>query len=111
MTAEFTESIVEEATLAWFAELGYQVVPGPAIAPGDVQVRLAEGTVWLTQKLMADLYGKDVRTINEHLENIYEEGELDPEATIRKFRIVQTEGNRSVSRVGCKLPTCPTGAL
>jgi hypothetical protein len=65
----------------------------------NVQVRLSEGTVWLTQKLMAELYGKDVRTINEHLGNIYEEGELDPEATIRKFRIVQTEGNRSVSRL------------
>lgn len=64
-----------------------------------VHARLAEGTVWLTQKLMADLYGKDVRTVNEHLKNIYEEGELDPEATIRKFRIVQTEGNRSVFRL------------
>jgi hypothetical protein len=43
-----------------------------------VHVRLAAGTVWLTQKLMAQLYGKDVRTVNEHLKNIYEEGELDP---------------------------------
>jgi len=64
-----------------------------------VQVRLSEGTVWLTQKLMGELYGKDVRTINEHLGNIYDEAELDPTATIRKFRIVQTEGNRSVSRL------------
>jgi hypothetical protein len=64
-----------------------------------VHARLAAGTVWLTQKLMADLYGKDVRTINEHIKNIYEEGELEPEATIRKFRIVGTEGNRSVSRL------------
>jgi hypothetical protein len=64
-----------------------------------VHVRLAEGTVWLTQKLMADLYGKDVRTINEHLQNIYDEGELEPGATIRKFRIVGTEGNREVSRL------------
>jgi len=64
-----------------------------------VHVRLAEGTVWLSQRLMAQLYGKDVRTINEHLQAIFEEGELDPGATIRKFRIVQTEGNRSVSRL------------
>ncbi len=64
----------------------------------QVQVRLFEETVWLTQKLMADLYGKDVRTVNEHLKNIYEEGELDAQATIRKFRIVQTEGKREVSR-------------
>ncbi|WP_434110723.1 virulence RhuM family protein [Methylocaldum sp. GT1TLB] len=47
---------------------------------------------------MAELFQKDVRTINEHLQNIYEEQELDPEATIRKFRIVRQEGNRKVSR-------------
>ena len=43
------------------------------------------------------MFQKDVRTINEHLQNIYEEGELDPEATIRKFRIVRREGNREVA--------------
>jgi len=63
-----------------------------------IQVRLEDETVWLTQKLMAELFQKDVRTINEHIRNIYEEGELAPEATIRKFRIVQTEGSRQVSR-------------
>jgi len=63
-----------------------------------IQVRLEDETVWLTQKLMAELFQKDVRTINEHIRNIYEEGELSPEATIRKFRIVQTEGSRQVSR-------------
>ena len=64
-----------------------------------VHVRLEEATVWLTQRLMAELYGEDVRTVNEHLRNVYDEGELEPEATIRRFRIVQTEGNRSVSRL------------
>jgi hypothetical protein len=59
---------------------------------------MEDETVWLTQKLMAELFQKDVRTINEHIRNIYEEGELAPEATIRKFRIVQTEGSRQVSR-------------
>ena len=54
-----------------------------------VEVRLAEETVWLNQKTMAKLFQKDVRTINEHIKNIYAEGELSPEATIRKFRIVQ----------------------
>jgi hypothetical protein len=63
-----------------------------------IQVRLEDETVWLTQKLMAELFQKDVRTINEHIGNIYDEGELTPEATIRKFRIVQTEGARQVSR-------------
>jgi hypothetical protein len=54
-----------------------------------VEVRLAEETVWLNQKTMAKLFQKDVRTINEHIKNIYAEGEPSPEATIRKFRIVQ----------------------
>jgi len=64
----------------------------------QVHVRIADGTVWLTQKQIAVLYGKDVRTINEHLGNVYDEGELDPAATIRKFRVVQTARNRKGSR-------------
>jgi hypothetical protein len=64
----------------------------------QVHVRIVEGTVWLSQRQISALYGKDVRTINEHLGNVYEEGELEPEATIRKFRIVQTERNRASSR-------------
>jgi len=63
-----------------------------------IQVRLENETVWLTQKMMAELFQKDVRTINEHIRNIYKEGELKPERTIRKFRIVQIEGARQVSR-------------
>ncbi len=63
-----------------------------------IQVRLEDETVWLTQKLMAELFQKDVCTINEHIRNIYDEGELTPEATVRKFRIVQPEGSRQVSR-------------
>ena len=67
---------------------------------GDVQlhVRLVDETVWLTQALMAELYGRDVRTISEHLRNIFDEGELDRAVTVRKFRIVRTEGSRRVSR-------------
>jgi hypothetical protein len=63
-----------------------------------VEVRIDGGTVWLTQAQMADLFQKDVRTINEHLGNIFEEGELNREATIRKFRIVRMEGSREVAR-------------
>jgi len=63
-----------------------------------IECRFEGKTIWLTQALMADLFQKDVRTINEHLVNIYEEGELTREATIRSYRIVRTEGNRSVSR-------------
>ncbi len=64
-----------------------------------IQLRLREGTVWLTQKLLADLYQVSVPTINEHLQRIYDDGELDPAATIRKFRIVQIEGERQISRL------------
>jgi hypothetical protein len=63
-----------------------------------VEVRLQDETVWLSQKLMAELFQKDLRTINEHIANIFDEGELVPEATIRKFRIVQSEGARQVAR-------------
>ncbi|MDP2869517.1 virulence RhuM family protein [Methyloversatilis sp.] len=63
-----------------------------------VECRFTADTLWLTQALMAELFQKDVRTINEHLRNIYDEGELVSEATIRKFRIVRSEGSREVSR-------------
>ena len=63
-----------------------------------IQCRFENETVWLTQALMAELFQKDVRTINEHLVNIFQEGELSREATIRKFRIVRREGSREVAR-------------
>ena len=64
----------------------------------NLQVRLDGRTAWLPQRLIADLFQVSVPTVNEHLSNIYAENELDSEATIRKFRIVQTEGKREVSR-------------
>lgn len=63
-----------------------------------IEVKMVDETVWLTQAQMADLFQKDKRTISEHLQNIYEEGELSKEATVRKFRTVQVEGDRSISR-------------
>ncbi|HMP82165.1 MAG TPA: virulence RhuM family protein [Verrucomicrobiota bacterium] len=63
-----------------------------------IQCRFESETVWLTQALMAELFQKDVRTINEHLVNIFDEGELNREATVRKFRIVRQEGKRQVAR-------------
>ena len=63
-----------------------------------IDVRFEGETVWLSQKLIAELFQKDVRTVNEHVGNIYDEKELDQKATIRKFRIVQKEGAREVSR-------------
>jgi hypothetical protein len=63
-----------------------------------VEVRYEDETIWLSQKLMATLFDVTVPTINEHLSNIYEQGELTRTATIRKFRTVQIEGKREVTR-------------
>jgi len=63
-----------------------------------IDVRFDGETVWLTQKLLAQLFQVTVPTINEHIKNIYKEAELKENATIRKFRIVQNEGGREVSR-------------
>ncbi len=57
-----------------------------------IQCRFENETIWLTQKLMAELFQKDVRTINEHIQNVFEEGELSPESVIRKFRITAADG-------------------
>lgn len=64
-----------------------------------IQVRLEGDSVWLSQLQLADLYQVSVKTISEHLQNIFDEGEVEPERTIRKFRIVQTEGARQVRRL------------
>jgi hypothetical protein len=71
----------------------YKSKEGPKL-----EVRLEEETVWLNQKQMALLFSKDIRTINEHIKNIYKERELEKNSTIRKFRIVQKEGKREVER-------------
>jgi hypothetical protein len=63
-----------------------------------IQCRFENENIWLSQALLAELFQKDVRTINEHLVNVFAEGELNREATIRKFRIVRQEGARQVSR-------------
>jgi hypothetical protein len=66
--------------------------------PESVELRYQDENIWLTQRLMAELYGVDVRTISEHIQKIYADHELEEEATIRNFRIVQIEGTRQVSR-------------
>lgn len=63
-----------------------------------IEVKLENETVWLSQAQMAELFQKDIRTVNEHIQNIYNEGELEKAPTIRKFRIVQKEGVRQVNR-------------
>jgi hypothetical protein len=66
----------------------------------DIQFRFEAGShaIWATTKDIADLFGKDARTISEHIRNVYDEGELSAESTTRNFRIVQIEGNRQVTR-------------
>ena len=63
-----------------------------------IEVRVEDQTVWLSQKLMAALFEVSIPTINEHLANLYKHGEITAGATLRKFRIVQTEGSREVGR-------------
>lgn len=63
-----------------------------------VEVLLKDETMWLTQKTMSELFGVNVRTISEHLNNIFETNELNEQSTIRNFRTVQNEGSRQVSR-------------
>lgn len=84
---------VPEASKGQF--LVYQAEDGKL----KLDVRFEDESVWLSQALMAELFQKDVRTISEHIQNIYEERELVPEATIRKFRIVRMEGKRQVARM------------
>jgi hypothetical protein len=64
----------------------------------SVEMRYEDENVWLTQKMMATLYGVEVNTINDHIEKVLQDNELAEKATIRKYRIVQQEGNRKVAR-------------
>ena len=64
----------------------------------QIDVRLEEETVWLTQEQLAILFGKGRSTITEHIGHIFEDGELDQSRTCRKFRHVRQEGERTVER-------------
>ena len=64
----------------------------------SIELRYEDENIWLTQKMLATLYGVDVRTINEHIKKIYDDSELVEDSTIRNFRIVGQEGTRKVSR-------------
>lgn len=63
-----------------------------------IEVRLENNTVWLTQRLLAELYQVSVPTVSHHIQGICGDGELRADATIRRFRVVQTEGERQVTR-------------
>jgi len=64
----------------------------------SIEARYEDETIWLTQKLMGELFEVGVNTINYHLKEIFKSGEIEEDRTIRKFRIVQTEGKRQVER-------------
>lgn len=64
----------------------------------SIEARYEDETIWLSQKMMAELFDVKSHTITEHLTTIYAQCEIDREATTRKFRVVQTEGNRQVTR-------------
>ncbi len=64
----------------------------------QIAIALEHDTLWLSQAQLAELFDKDVRTINEHIQNIFKTGELNKQATVRKFRIVRQEGGRQVKR-------------
>jgi len=64
----------------------------------SIEARYEDESIWLSQKLMAELFDVNIRTISEHLKNSFEQGEVTPKSTIRKFRIVQAEGRREVTR-------------
>lgn len=64
----------------------------------SIEMRYEDENIWLTQKMMITLYGVCLPTINEHIKKIYADSELEESATIRNFRIVQTEGSRQVTR-------------
>lgn len=89
--------------------IGKDINPPPQDNPGGniliykdgalrLQVRLDGNTVWLTQREIAELYQTSVPNVNMHISSVFEEGELSPEATIKKYLIVQTEGKRKIQR-------------
>ncbi len=64
----------------------------------SVEMRYEDENIWLTQKMMATLYDVSVSAVNQHIKKVFSDGELIPDSTIKKYLIVQTEGNREVSR-------------
>ena len=64
----------------------------------SIEMRYEDENIWLTQKMMATLYDVSVAAINQHIKKVYDDSELEPDSTIKKFLIVQTEGSRNVSR-------------
>lgn len=90
-------SAPEEELTTDTPETGLELYSSPDGAV-SLSVRFDGETAWATQAQMAELFAADVRTVNEHLGNVFDSGELEREATIRNFRIVRREGQRDVTR-------------
>ena len=88
----------EEATIRSSAAEYLTYVASVGEQQDSVEMRYEDENIWLTQKMMATLYDVGLPTINEHIKKVYADSELEEAATIRKFRIVQTEGSRQVAR-------------
>ena len=80
------------------SETGEMVFFQTADGQSRIECRFVDESIWLSQAQLAALYQVSVPTINEHLKNLYQQQELESEATIRKFRIVRREGEREVAR-------------
>lgn len=93
-----TKKISKEITIRSSAAEYLTFVSAVGDQPQSMELRYEDENIWLTQRLMAELYGVDVPTINYHIQQIYHDNELTEGATIRNFLIVQTEGSRQVSR-------------
>jgi len=78
---------------------GQAIIYATADGAVRVEVMYHDETFWLTQKRMSELFGVDVRTVNEHLRNIFESGELSEEAVIRKFRITAADGKSYLTKL------------
>lgn len=71
----------------------------------SIEARYEDESIWLTQKLMAELFGVDVRTINEHLRNIFKSNELDERSVIRKFRTTAADGKTTTPNTTASTPS------
>ena len=98
MEASFLKKKKDEITIRSSAAEYLTYVASVGDQQDSIEMRYENENIWLTQKMMATLYDVDVRTINEHIKKIYSDSELEEDATIRNFRIVQTEGSRQVTR-------------
>lgn len=89
----------DQASAGDLATLGEILLYETEDGRARVECRFLEETIWLSQALIATLFGVSVPTVNEHLKTVFAEGELAPEATVRKLRIVRREGGREVARL------------